>query len=253
MSEFAAFERRLRALEKNRGAILRWCEVVAVDEAAGSARVRIPDADDMVTMPLRVLQQRTLKDQHQEMPDIGEHVAVLFAGQGFEQGVILGAIYGKAPSPGRPAHVWYRKFEDGTQLEYDRAEHVLRADVKGRAEINTELDIKADAGTSIDATAGISIKATAGTMIDATAGTTIDATAAAAATVTAPLIALRGAVTIVPIPGGGGSTSAVIDGNLKINGNLTVNGDSSTSGNINAGGQIIDAGGNTNHHSHSSG
>ena len=145
--EFSSLERRLKALETNRGAILRWGEVVMVDEKAGSARVKIADADNIVTMPLRVLQQRTLKDQHQELPDIGEHVVCLFAGQGFEQGVVLGAVYStKDPCPGKDPHVQYRKFEDGTELEYDRKKHKLTALVRGEADVEADGRVYAKAG-----------------------------------------------------------------------------------------------------------
>ncbi|MCL2791070.1 MAG: phage baseplate assembly protein V [Desulfobulbus sp.] len=130
--DFASLARRLKALEQNRGAVLRWGTVTEVDEKAGSARVKINDADSIVTMPLRVLQRRTLKDQEQSLPDIGEQVACLFSGQGFEQGLVLGAAYSdKDPSPGWPPHVWYRKFEDGTEMEYDRKEHKLTLNVNG--------------------------------------------------------------------------------------------------------------------------
>lgn len=133
-------------MEANRGAVLRWGTVTGVDEKAGSARVQIDDAENIVTMPLRVLQQRTLKDQHQELPDLGEQVVCLFAGQGFEQGVILGAVYStKDPSPGKPPHVWYRRFEDGTELEYDRQEHLLRISVNGDMAITASGEIRINA------------------------------------------------------------------------------------------------------------
>ena len=74
--------------------------MTGVDTATGTARVQLPDGDGMVTMPLRVLGRRTLKDKAQALPDIGEPVACLFSGQGLEQGVILGAHYtAKTPSP----------------------------------------------------------------------------------------------------------------------------------------------------------
>lgn len=143
--DFASLSRRLKALENNRGAVLRWGTVTEVDEGEGAARVKINDADGLVTMPLRVMQRRTFKDQHQELPDIGEQVACLFAGQGFEQGLVLGAIYSdKDPSPGRPPHVWYRGFEDGTELEYDRKEHKLTLNVNG------DIDIKASGTITIN-------------------------------------------------------------------------------------------------------
>ena len=84
--DYAQQERRIAALEANRGASLRFGIVTGVDPASGAARVQLPDGDGMVTMPLRVLERRTLKDKAQTLPDIGEPVACLFSGQGLEQG-----------------------------------------------------------------------------------------------------------------------------------------------------------------------
>jgi len=64
-------------------------------------------------------------------------------------------------TPKRPPHVCYYKFEDGTELEYDREAHVLRADVQGRVKITATLDITAEAGSEITARAGTRITFTA--------------------------------------------------------------------------------------------
>ena len=91
--DLADFERRLKALENNRGASLRFCTVTEVNAADGSARVKLDDGNNMVSHPLRVLADRVLKEKRQAMPYRGEPVAALFAGQGMEQGVILGGTY----------------------------------------------------------------------------------------------------------------------------------------------------------------
>ncbi|MDR0476764.1 MAG: phage baseplate assembly protein V [Desulfobulbaceae bacterium] len=144
--DFASLHRRLKALESNRGAVLRFGTVTEVDEKAGAARVKIDDAGGTVTAPLRVMQRRALKDQEQSLPDIGEHVACLFSGQGFEQGLIIGAHYSdKNPSPARPAHVWYYKFEDNTEIEYDRQEHRLTMNISGDIIIKARGTIKMNA------------------------------------------------------------------------------------------------------------
>ena len=128
--DYAQQERRIASLESNRGASLRFGTVTGVDTATGTARVQLPDGDGMVTMPLRVLGRRTLKDKAQALPDIGEPVACLFSGQGLEQGVILGAHYtAKTPSPNQEAQVDYVRYEDGTELWYDRKGHKLTAKV----------------------------------------------------------------------------------------------------------------------------
>lgn len=150
MFDFAALERRVAALEANRGASLRFGTVTGVDAANGSARVQLEDGDGMVSAPLRVLQRRSLKDKAQCLPDIGEPVACLFAGQGMEAGVVLGAHYStQTPAPDQTATHDYTVYEDGTEVWYDRKGHKLIAKVKGDAEVETEGQITARAKKSI--------------------------------------------------------------------------------------------------------
>lgn len=158
MFDYAALERRLASLEANRGASLRFGIVTEVSEADGTARVQLPDGQGMVSMPLRVMQLRTLKDKKQCFPDVGEPVACLFSGQGFEQGVVLGAVYSpKCPSPNQPSGQDYTKYEDGTEIWYDRTAHKLIAKVKGDAELETEGYITAKAQKEIRAESDVNI------------------------------------------------------------------------------------------------
>ncbi len=147
--DYAQQERRIAALEANRGASLRFGTVTGVD-ASGTARVRLPDGDGMVTMPLRLLQRRTLNDKAQCFPDIGEHVACLFSGQGMEQGVVLGACYsGRDPSPARDVPQDYVRYEDGTELWYDRVGHKLVARVTGDVEVEAKGHVSVMSDTRI--------------------------------------------------------------------------------------------------------
>lgn len=156
--DLAALERRIAALEANRGASLRFGVVTGVDAANGSARVQLEDGDSMVSAPLRVLQRRSLKDKAQCLPDIGEPVACLFAGQGMEAGVVLGAYYStQTPAPGRTASHDYTVYEDGTEIWYDRKAHTLIAKVKGDAEVETEGQITATAKQEIRAESALNI------------------------------------------------------------------------------------------------
>ncbi len=130
----------------NRGASLRFGTVCAVDEVGGGARVKLSDADEVVTDFLRILQRRTLNDQEQYFPEVGEEVAVLFSGQGFEAGVILGALYsGRNPAPGKPLCDYYRRFSDGTELSYAREAHLLSAHVRGDASVRATGTLEAEA------------------------------------------------------------------------------------------------------------
>lgn len=231
MSDLASLERRIRALENNRGASFRFGVVSSVDEKTGTARVQLPDGEGLVSQPLRVSQRRTLKDQSQELPDVGEHVACIFSGQGFEEGAVLGAVYSKLDaSPGRPSHSWYMKFADGTEIEYDRQSHHLSAKVKGTADIEADKDVKVSTQTVMTLAAKQQI------------------------TLATPKLAIGGFT--------GGSCKATVEadwshvgdnehvGDYKQTGDYTQTGNHDLSGSVNAGGTVIDAAGNTNHHSH---
>lgn len=177
----------------------------------GTVRVHLVDADDQVSYELPVVYQKTGKDKEYWMPDIGEHVVCLFSGQGMEQGFVLGAIYSQAdPVPVSSKDKWHIKFEDGTWLEYDRAEHKLRANIKG------DVEIEATGRADVQCQGQIYIKSS----------TNI--------TLIAPAINMRG----------GSPAEGWFEGDFRLIGNLEVQ------GNIYATGSIIDEGGNTNHHSH---
>lgn len=155
--DLAALERRIAALEANRGASLRFGTVTGVD-VSGSARVQLEDGDGMVSGALRTLQRRSLKDKEQCLPDLGEPVACLFAGQGMEAGVVLGACYStQTPAPGQTATHDYMFYEDGTEIWYDRAAHKLIAKVKGDADIETDGRITAKAKKEIRAESEVDI------------------------------------------------------------------------------------------------
>ncbi len=148
MFDFAALERRVAALEANRGASLRFGTVVGVE--GGSARVQLEDGKKMVSAPLPTLQRRVLQDQEIKLPDDGEPVAVLFSGQGLEAGVVLGACYSPtAPDPRQQRQLEYSRFSDGTVVFYDREAHKLVAHVEGDAEIETKGTITAKAQKDI--------------------------------------------------------------------------------------------------------
>ncbi len=142
MQRIIDLERRLERVEANRGASLRF-GTVTESNTVGSARVQLHDGDDMVSYPVRTLHRRTLKDQDQCLPDLKEHVAVLFAGQGMEEGCVLGAVYSKADeAPGQEQPMQFYRFEDGTVISYDRVNHKFFADIKGEADITVDKNAK---------------------------------------------------------------------------------------------------------------
>nr|BDD43909.1 hypothetical protein 5 [bacterium] len=103
---------------------LRFGIVTNIDEKDCRARVQFAE-DEMSSYWLAVLQAKTQKDKFYFMPDIGEHVACLMD-EHSEAGVILGAIYSDLDEvPVVSKDKFKIKFEDGTEIEYDRKEHEL--------------------------------------------------------------------------------------------------------------------------------
>ncbi|UIJ38553.1 phage baseplate assembly protein V [Desulfobaculum bizertense] len=128
--------------------------VVSVNDAAGTCRAVLPDADGMETYDLRVLQVKTHADRSYALPDVGEQVLCLFLPSGQEQGFVLGSFYsGVDPAPVQDRNKWHVTMKDGAVLEYDRAAHRLRAQVPGDAELEVSGSISGTAGKDITLTA----------------------------------------------------------------------------------------------------
>jgi phage baseplate assembly protein V len=186
-------------------------KVVAVDETSARVRVQLDDCDGMVTYWLQIAVPKSQNDKFYWIPDIGEQVLCAFLEHGLEHGFVIGALYNeKDKVPVGNKDKYFIRFQDGTEIEYDRATHRLRADVKG------DVELKTTGRADIDCNGQIYIKST----------TNI--------TIQAPSINMKG----------GSPAEGWFEGNFRLIGNLEVQ------GNIYAAGSIIDEGGNTNHHSH---
>lgn len=109
--------------------------VTAAAPATCKVRVQFSDNDGMVSDWLPVMQKKSLRDKAYWMPDLGEHVVCLMD-ENEEFGVVLGAIYSDADAtPVSSQDKYHVAFDDGTTIEYDRAAHKLKADVKGNVEL----------------------------------------------------------------------------------------------------------------------
>ncbi|NLR73590.1 phage baseplate assembly protein V [Leeia aquatica] len=206
--------------QQESGTSLKIGTVSAVDARNCRVRIRLPDYENLRSAWLPVLQAKTLRDKHYHLPDIGEHVAVLLDPRG-EDGVVLGAIYSSADMPpvssGDKHHI---QFDDGAEVEYDRTSHQLT--VRGGVQ-----KVVVEAGSEILLKAGSKV------IID-TPDTEVTGT-----------LLVKGRLTwqggMTGSGGSGSGTTATIHGNIHVDGN------------IDATGSIMDAGGNSNHHSHGGG
>jgi phage baseplate assembly protein V len=109
--------------------------VVAIDPAKYKVRVQFPDRDGMVSDWLPVGVRKAVGDLDYWLPDKGTQVACLMD-ERCVAGVVLCALYSDVDLPpvSNP-DLFYKKFKDGTVIQYDRATHKLFADVKGNIEV----------------------------------------------------------------------------------------------------------------------
>lgn len=194
------------------GASLKFGTVSA--SKPGFARVRLPDLDNMRTMWLPIAYPKTLQDQCCWTYDNGEHVAVLLDARG-EDGVILGAVYSDADKPPvTDPNKFAIRFKDGALLEYDRGSHVLTVTGVQKVVVQADAEVLLQAGAKVT--------------VD-----TPEAEFSGNVLVKGKLVGQGG----MAVSGGNGA-SAVISGKVEVDGD------------IHASGSVMDAGGNSNHHSH---
>jgi len=220
--------------------MLKFGIVSQVDESRGLARVRFGDNEGLESYWLHVLASATMRNKVYHLPDVGEGVACHVDEQ-CENGVILGALYSKQDTPPvADGNKFHMRFEDGTWLEYDRAAHALKGDVKGCVELETQDDVR------ITTQASLSVKAGKDVNIDAMR-------VVVAASQGIDLRAPRVNVDNQDVPGG---CDANWSGTMRLTGPLVHQGDYNhtgnqfTTGDVTATGKVMDTSGNSNHHSH---
>lgn len=93
----------------------------------GTVRVKMVGyRDNYITHPLPIVYRKTHRDKDYWLPDIGEHVVVLFEGSGLEHGYVLGSIYSAGDRPTAPlteddGEVYGFEDESGMSVRFNRA------------------------------------------------------------------------------------------------------------------------------------
>jgi phage baseplate assembly protein gpV len=97
--------------------MLIFGEVVEVSPDGSRVRLRVPDADGMVTHWLPVTQGSTGRHQLRVMPAIGERMAAVLD-KDMIRGATIGAIYtDQNPAPDASAEAVYARFQDGSVFQ----------------------------------------------------------------------------------------------------------------------------------------
>lgn len=124
--------------------LIRVGRVTAVYPDRGTARVQFPELSDQQTYELPVLQPLTQRDKVYLLPDEGETVYCLFEPHAPSRGCIVGAIYNrKHLAPFASVDVRGVRFEDATEITYDRVKHLLRFQFRDGSVIEYDAEAKA--------------------------------------------------------------------------------------------------------------
>jgi phage baseplate assembly protein V len=128
--------------------LIRVGIVSQVDVNIAAVRVIFDDLDSddssgLLSDWLPVIQHGSLIDTGYWLPRIGSQVVCAMQSNGIERGYVIGSIYSDADiPPASGAGIWYKRFADGTVIEYDPGQGVtidtpLKVVIKGSmVEIN---------------------------------------------------------------------------------------------------------------------
>jgi len=118
-----------------------------IDNEKHLARVIFPELDNTVSDWLQVGIPFMKAGKSNPMPKEGEQVLCLMD-ENLEDGYILCSLYSDEDlTPLASDDIFIHEFEDGTKISYDKALHVLTADVAGTVNITAEIAINLTAPT----------------------------------------------------------------------------------------------------------
>ncbi len=128
-------EERLNKLEN----IIRIGIVTNQYPAICKVRVKLPDADEMISAKLPVLVRASKNAKDYFMPEVGSSVICFFLPFGAEQGFIFGSFYSeKDETPVKDAKKNHYKFSDKSFIEYDAASHTFSIKTTESVTINAK-------------------------------------------------------------------------------------------------------------------
>ena len=160
VDEIQELKEELRLLKQTLHRIIAVGEVVEVDETLHRVRVKIPDRDNVITGFLPVLVPYAYQTYSYGLPKVGDTVLCVFLPYGIEDGFVIGAYYHRQEEPPvKGKEKFYRRFSDGTTVEYDEGtgkltvenpkEVVLRVQNTITKETQT-LQLRASSSSSLD-------------------------------------------------------------------------------------------------------
>lgn len=115
--------------------IIKYGTVTEIKADTAQVKVAFKESGDVVSYYMPVLQSFAGKNNAYIMPSVDDTVVCLISPRG-EAGVVVGSIYTGINKPLITDENKYNiTFEDESSIEYDKKESILKADIKGSAEI----------------------------------------------------------------------------------------------------------------------
>lgn len=115
--------------------IIKYGTVTEIKADTAQVKVTFKESNNIVSYYMPVLQSFAGKNNAYVLPSIDDVVVCLISPRG-ESGVVIGSIYTGINKPLIADENKYNvTFDDETQIEYDKKENILKADIKGSAEI----------------------------------------------------------------------------------------------------------------------
>ena len=115
--------------------IIKYGTVTEIKADTAQVKVSFKESNNIVSYYMPVLQAFAGKNNAYMLPSIDDVVVCLISPRG-DAGVVIGSIYTGINKPLITDENKYNiTFEDETAIEYDKKESILKADIKGSAEI----------------------------------------------------------------------------------------------------------------------
>lgn len=128
--------------------LIRVGIVSSINEINGTVRVIFDDKDNMVSDELPLL------SFEYNIPEIKEQVVCIFLPNGLQQGFCLGGFYSLINLPPvQNKNIYYKKFDDGTWIEYNKETKALNINATGSVNIIGDLTVQGNisaSGTILD-------------------------------------------------------------------------------------------------------
>lgn len=139
--------------------LARFGTIAEVDHAR--ARVRVATGE-ITTAWLPWLELRAGTTRTWNPPTVGEQVVVLAPGGDMAAAIAITGLYrDQHPAPSASPDLWHTLMPDGAIIEYDHANHHLRAIIPGSAELQASGAIDITSGADITITAAGILRMTA--------------------------------------------------------------------------------------------